>query len=79
LNGERERIPFAQKEFREIHGHFSPETRWIPYMALESVEIYVQPLSPSPDAGTSATAGTRIVSKNSSGSSKQRPLLEVPV
>src|SRR6185295_5071592 len=27
-------------------------------------EIYVQPFSPSPDAGTSATAGSWMVSKN---------------
>jgi serine/threonine protein kinase len=65
LNGAREPIPFARKKFRENFARFSPDMRWIAYMSNETrrAEIYVQPFSASPDAGTSATVDTWKVSR----------------
>jgi eukaryotic-like serine/threonine-protein kinase len=52
--------PFANTEFSEEQGRFSPDTRWIAYASDESgrSEIYIQPF-PAPPNGGSKTAISR--------------------
>ncbi len=52
--------PFANTEFSEGAGQFSPDTRWIAYASDESgrSEIYVQPF-PAPPGGGSKTSVSR--------------------
>jgi hypothetical protein len=52
--------PFANTEFGEGQGQFSPDTRWIAYVSDESgrSEIYVQPF-PTPPNGGSKTPVSR--------------------
>lgn len=51
-----EPMPFANTEFSEGQGQFSPDTHWIAYASDESgrVEVYVQPF-PTPPGGGSKT------------------------
>jgi eukaryotic-like serine/threonine-protein kinase len=53
-------MPFANSEFREGQGQFSPDTHWIAYASDESgrVEVYVQPF-PTPPGGGSKTPVSR--------------------
>jgi eukaryotic-like serine/threonine-protein kinase len=55
-----EPMPFANTEFSEGHGQFSPDTHWIAYASDESgrVEVYVQPF-PTPPGGGSKTQVSR--------------------
>jgi eukaryotic-like serine/threonine-protein kinase len=55
-----EPMPFANTEFSEGQGQFSPDTRWIAYASHESgrVEVYVQPF-PTPPGGGSKTQVSR--------------------
>jgi len=52
--------PFANTEFNEGHGQFSPDTHWIAYASDQSgrVEVYVQPF-PTPLGGGSKTQVSR--------------------
>jgi Tol biopolymer transport system component len=56
-------FPFAQSEFGEFAGQFSPDGRWIAYASTETgkPEIYVQPFTPAA-GGSSPTGGKSIVS-----------------
>ncbi len=49
LSGDRKPIPFAQTEFDETQGQFSPDGRWIAYGSNESTrqQVYVQPFPAS--------------------------------
>jgi Tol biopolymer transport system component len=53
-------VPFANSDFNEGQGQFSPDTRWIAYTSDESgrSEIYVQPF-PQPPGGGSKTQISR--------------------
>jgi hypothetical protein len=53
-------MPFANTEFNEGQGQFSPDTHWIAYASDESgrVEVYVQPF-PTPPGGGSKTPVSR--------------------
>jgi Tol biopolymer transport system component/predicted Ser/Thr protein kinase len=55
-----EPMPFANTEFNEGQGQFSPDTHWIAYASDESgrVEVYVQPF-PTPPGGGSKTPVSR--------------------
>ncbi|MGA2606851.1 MAG: hypothetical protein ABSH01_05265 [Terriglobia bacterium] len=55
-----EPMPFANTEFSEGQGQFSPDTHWIAYASDESgrVEVYVQPF-PAPPSGGSKTPVSR--------------------
>ena len=46
--GDRKPIPFANTEFNETGGQFSPDSRWVAYCSDESgkYEIYVRPFPP---------------------------------
>lgn len=46
--------PFANTEFSEDQGRFSPDARWIAYASDESgrSEIYIQPFPASPNGGS---------------------------
>ncbi|HYW47218.1 MAG TPA: protein kinase [Bryobacteraceae bacterium] len=46
--GERKPIPFANTQFNETMGQFSPDSRWVAYCSDESgrYEIYVRPFPP---------------------------------
>ena len=46
--------PFANTEFSEEQGRFSPDTRWIAYASDESgrSEIYIQPFPAPPNGGS---------------------------
>jgi Tol biopolymer transport system component len=52
--------PFADSEFSEDQGQFSPDTHWIAYVSDESgrFEVYVQPF-PAPPGGGSKTPVSR--------------------
>ena len=52
--------PFANTEFNEDQGHFSPDSHWVAYVSDESgrSEIYVQPFPP-PTGGGSKTQVSR--------------------
>jgi Tol biopolymer transport system component len=45
MTGERKPTPWLNTPFRETHGQFSPDGRWVAYQSNESgsFEIYVQP------------------------------------
>lgn len=53
-------MPFANTEFSEGQGQFSPDSHWIAYASDESgrVEVYVQPF-PTPPGGGSKTPVSR--------------------
>ena len=59
----RKPFPFAQTEFGEFAGRFSPDGQWIAYASTETgrPEIYVQPFTPAAD-GSAPTGGKSIVS-----------------
>ncbi len=62
MTGERKPFAFAQTEFSEIQGVFSPDGRWIAYVSDESgtAEVYAAPF-PGPGA-------KRVISTRQSGS-----------
>ena len=45
VDGERKPVPFANSEFNETQGQFSPDGRWLAYASDESgrYEVYVRP------------------------------------
>jgi Tol biopolymer transport system component len=59
----RKPFPFAQTEFGEFAGRFSPDGRWIAYASTETgrPEIYVEPFIAAADPSVS-TRGKSIVS-----------------
>jgi len=61
--GNRKPFPFAQTEFGEFAGRFSPDGRWIAYASTETgkPEIYIQPFTPAAD-GSAPAGGKSIVS-----------------
>jgi eukaryotic-like serine/threonine-protein kinase len=61
LFGDREPIPFAQTEFAEYAGHFSPNGRWLAYVSNESGkdEVYVRPFPSGAGIRVSTSGGTQ--------------------
>jgi Tol biopolymer transport system component len=53
MTGERKPFVFANTEFDETQGQFSPDMRWVAYQSDESgrFEIHIRPFPPGPDAG----------------------------
>jgi Tol biopolymer transport system component len=53
MTGERKPWVFANTEFNESQGQFSPDTRWVAYQSDESgrTEIHIQPFSPGSGGG----------------------------
>lgn len=66
IEGDRKPFSFARSQFAESAAQLSPDGRWIMYRSGESgrPEVYVKTFSPSPDAGSSASAGKWMVSRN---------------
>jgi Tol biopolymer transport system component len=58
MQGDRTPYVFLQTPFRETHGAFSPDTRWVAYTSNESgrPEVYVRPFL-EPGQHDAATAG----------------------
>jgi hypothetical protein len=65
LNGDHNPIPLVHTPFSEIHGSFSPDTRWFAYVSNESgrPEIYVEPFNP-PGAGAPPAASKVQISRD---------------
>ena len=65
LNGDHNPIPLVHTPFSEIHGSFSPDTRWFAYVSNESgrPEIYVEPFNP-PGAGPPPAASKVQISRD---------------
>ena len=62
LFGDRQPIPFAQTKFKEHHGYFSPNGRWLAYASNQSgeEEVYVRPFPPGAGISrVSAGGGTQ--------------------
>ena len=59
LFGSRTPVPYLQTEFDEIQGRLSPNGRWMAYTSNTSgtLEVYVQPTSPSGGKWLISTAG----------------------
>ena len=55
--GDRTPSPFLKTPFRELHGVFSPDDRWVAYQSNESGqdEVYGRPFVPPTDATRAAT------------------------
>jgi len=53
MTGERKSWVFANTEFNESQGKFSPDMRWVAYQSDESgrAEIHIQPFSPGSGGG----------------------------
>jgi Tol biopolymer transport system component len=53
MTGERKPWPFANTEFDESQGEFSPDMHWVAYQSDESgtFEIYIRPFPPGSGAG----------------------------
>ena len=66
LEGERKPIPFLRSSFNPLGARLSPDGRWIAFRSHESGrdEIYVESFTPAADAGTSATTGKWLVSRD---------------
>jgi Tol biopolymer transport system component len=60
VSGNRTPFVFLKTPFRELAGVFSPDGRWVAYMADESgrMEIYVRPFTASPASGVGADGAT---------------------
>ncbi len=65
LKGDRKAVPFANSEFGELGGRFSPDGHWLAYASNRSGrnEIYAQPFNPDASVGASAPPGEFLVSK----------------
>jgi Tol biopolymer transport system component len=72
MTGERKPFAFAQTEFSEIQGVFSPDGRWIAYVSDESgtAEIYAAPF---PGPGAKRVISTRQSGAGSGGVPVWRP------
>jgi len=59
MTGERKPWVFANTEFNENQGQFSPDTRWVAYQSNESgrSEIHVQPFPPGSRGGQMVSSG----------------------
>jgi eukaryotic-like serine/threonine-protein kinase len=66
LEGDRKPIPFLRNNFEGVGSRLSPDGRWIAFRSRESGrdEIYVESFSPAADAGTAASTGKWLVSKD---------------
>jgi eukaryotic-like serine/threonine-protein kinase len=66
LMGDRKPIPFLRSSFLQIGARLSPDSRWIAFPSKESgrEEIYVESFTPAPDAGSAATTGKWLVSRD---------------
>ena len=72
MTGERKPFAFAQTEFSEIQGVFSPDGRWIAYVSNESgtAEVYAAPF---PGTGAKRVISTRQSGSGSGGVPLWRP------
>lgn len=66
LMGDRKPIPFLHSSFIQIGARLSPDSRWIAFPSKESgrEEIYVESFTPKADAGSAATTGKWLVSRD---------------
>jgi len=60
VSGDRTPFVFLKTPFRELSGVFSPDGRWVAYMADQSgrMEIYVRPFTAAPASGVGADVAT---------------------
>jgi serine/threonine protein kinase len=66
VEGDHKPIPFLRNNFNAVGARLSPDGRWIAYRSTESGrnEIYVESFAPAPDAGSAASTGKWMVSRN---------------
>ncbi len=66
LMGDHKPIPFLHSSFIQIGARLSPDSRWIAFPSKESgrEEIYVESFTPAADAGSAATTGKWLVSRD---------------
>jgi Tol biopolymer transport system component len=74
LVGDRKPVPFANEQFDQIQGQFSPDGQWVAYTSNESGanEVLVRPFSPDSSAGSARAAESVLVSKNGGASPRWR-------
>jgi len=86
MQGDRKPVPFANSEFNETQGQFSPDGRWMAYSSDESgrFEVYVRPFPEGAGKWRISTNGGELPRWRGDGKeifyiAPDRKLMAVPV